>query len=79
MRRSLWLTGLGILGGAVIASGVVRLLLFWSAAVGLKVLDWDNVSLMTGVAVAGFTAVLAALGPSSRAARIDPNTVLRAD
>jgi DNA-binding PadR family transcriptional regulator len=35
--------------------------------------------LAIGRGVAGGAAVLAALGPSSRAARINPNTVLRAD
>ena len=77
MRRSLWLAVLGVLIGGVLAGGVVKLLLWWSA--GLGVLIWDNFALFSGAVLAGGAAVLAALGPSSRAARVDPNTVLRAD
>jgi predicted permease len=77
MRRSLWLAGMGVLIGGVLAGGMVKLLLWWSA--GLGVLSWDNVALLAGAGLAGSAAVLAALGPSSRAARVDPNTVLRAD
>jgi len=77
LRRSLWLAGLGVLTGAVLAGGVMKLLLWWSA--GLSVLTWDNVALLSGAGLAGGAAVLAALGPSSRAARVDPNTVLRGD
>jgi hypothetical protein len=40
---------------------------------------WDSVALLIGIEVAGTAAVLAAVGPSSRAAKVDPNTVLRAD
>jgi ABC-type lipoprotein release transport system permease subunit len=39
----------------------------------------DNVALVSGVCLAGGAAVLAAIGPSSRAARVDPNAVLRGD
>lgn len=77
MRRSLWLAGLGVLIGGVLAGGMVKLLLWWSA--GLGVLSWDNVALLSGAGLAGTTALLAALGPSRRAARLDPNTVLRGD
>jgi ABC-type antimicrobial peptide transport system permease subunit len=45
----------------------------------LGVLSWDNFALLSGSLLAGCAAVLAALGPSSRAARVDPNTVLRSD
>ena len=77
LRRSLWLAGLGVLIGGVLAGGVVKLLLWWSA--GLGVLTWDNVALLAGAGLAGGAAVLAALGPSNRAAHVDPNTVLRSD
>ena len=56
---------------------MVKLLLWWSA--GLGALAWDNVALFSGALLAGAAAVLAALAPSSRAARVDPNTVLRTD
>ena len=68
--------GLGVLIGGVLAGGAVKLLLWWSP--GLGVLVWDNFALLSGAVLAGGAAVLAALGPSSRAARVDPNTVLRA-
>ena len=77
MRRSLWLAGMGVVIGGVLAGGVIKLLLWWSA--GLGVLSWDNFALLSGAALAGSTALLAALGPSRRAARVDPNIVLRAD
>ena len=77
MRRSLRLAGLGVLIGGVLAGGAVKLLLWWSP--GLGVLSWDNFALLSGSMLAGSAAVLAALGPSSRAARVDPNTVLRSD
>jgi predicted permease len=77
MRRSLWLSGLGVLIGGFLAGGVVKLLLWWSA--GLGVLTWDTFALLSGAGVAGGAALLAALGPSRRAARVDPNTVLRGD
>jgi hypothetical protein len=60
MRRSLWLAGLGVLIGGFLAGGVVKLLLWWSA--GLGVLSWDNFALLSGAGVAGSAAVLAALG-----------------
>ena len=63
--------------GGVLAGGVLKLLLWWSA--GLGVLTWDNVALLAGAGLAGGAAVLAAIGPSSRAAHVDPNTVLRSD
>jgi ABC-type antimicrobial peptide transport system permease subunit len=61
-------------GWAAIA---LRLLIRLSG--GARIVEWDTVALLTGVSFAGATAVLSALGPSSRAARVDPNTVLRAD
>jgi predicted permease len=77
MRRSAWLAGLGVLIGGGFAGGAVKLLLMWSS--GIRILEWDSAALLTGVTVAGAAAVLAAIGPSSRAARVDPNIVLRAD
>jgi ABC-type antimicrobial peptide transport system permease subunit len=79
MRRSLWLAGGGILIGGALAAGAVKLLLWWTTSANLTVLTWDSVALLTGGGVAGVAAVLAALGPSSRAARVDPNSVLRSD
>jgi ABC-type antimicrobial peptide transport system permease subunit len=76
-RRSAWLAGLGGLIGGGFAGGAVKLLLMWSS--GIRILEWDSAALLTGVTVAGAAAVLAAIGPSSRAARVDPNIVLRAD
>jgi predicted permease len=77
MRRSIALAGVGVLTGGVLAACAVKLLLLWSA--GLSVLAWDNVALLSGMGLAGAAATLASLGPSARAARTDPNTVLRAD
>jgi hypothetical protein len=79
MRRSLWLAGGGILIGGALAAGAVKILLWWTTSANLTVLTWDSVALLTGAGVAGVAAVLAALGPSSRAARVDPNSVLRSD
>jgi hypothetical protein len=45
----------------------------------VKVLAWDHIALLAGSAVAGSVAILAALGPSTSAARVDPNSVLRSD
>ena len=40
---------------------------------------WDTLALVLGVGLAGAATTLAALGPASRAARLDPNRILRAD
>ena len=64
-------------GTCILAGGMVKLLLWWSA--GLGVLAWDSFALLAGVAMAGVTAVLAALTPATRAARLDANRVLRTD
>jgi hypothetical protein len=77
MKRSVWLAGIGVLVGGGFAAIALRVLIALSA--GIEIVEWDAVALLTGVSVAGAAGVLAALGPSSRAARVDPNTVLRAD
>jgi hypothetical protein len=77
MRRSVWLAGVGVLVGGGFAAGAVKLLLMWSS--GVRVLEWDTAALLMGAAIAGTAGVAAAIGPSSRAARVDPNTVLRSD
>jgi predicted permease len=77
LRRSMWLSGLGVMMGALLAGGMMKLLLWWSA--NLSALTWDNVALLAAAGLSGASAVLAALGPSTRAARVDPNTVLRGD
>jgi ABC-type antimicrobial peptide transport system permease subunit len=77
MKRSARLAGIGALIGGGFAAVAVKLLLVWSGR--LQILGWDNIALLTGVSIAGAAALAAALGPSSRAARLDPNTVLRAD
>jgi predicted permease len=77
MKRSVWLAGIGVVVGGGFAAIALRLLIAWSA--GVQIVEWDTVALLTGVSIAGAAGVLAALGPSSRAARVDPNTVLRAD
>ena len=59
------------------AAIALRLLIVASA--GIKIVEWDAPALLTGVSIAGAAGGLAALGPSNRAARMDPNTVLRAD
>ena len=69
LRRSLWLAGLrrndrrraGRRRGE--APVVVER--------GLGVFTWDNVALLAGAGLAGGAAVLAAVGPSSRAAHVD--------
>ena len=77
MKRSIKLAGLGVVLGGGFAAIALRLLIAWTA--GLQILEWDIAALVTGATVAGTAGVLAALGPSNRAARVDPNTVLRAD
>ena len=77
MRHSMFLAGCGVLIGAALAGGIVKLLLWWSAQLG--VLAWDNFALLAGAGLAGITATVAAIGPSNRAARLDPNRVLRTD
>ena len=77
MKRSVWLSGIGVVVGGGLAAVALRLLVAVSR--GLHIVEWDHASLMTGVVIAVAAGVLAALGPSSRAARVDPNTVLRAD
>jgi predicted permease len=77
LRRSIWLAGAGVAIGGALAGIAIKLLLAWSSGLGMLV--WDNFALLSGAGLAGITAVLAALGPSSRAARVDPNQVLRAD
>jgi hypothetical protein len=50
-----------------------------AATAGVQTVEWDTAALLTGAVLAGTACVPAALGPSSRAARVDPNAVLRAD
>jgi predicted permease len=77
MKRSVWLAGMGVAIGGGFAAAGVKLLLMWTSEI--RILEWDSIALLAGVAVAGTAGVSAAIGPSSRAARVDPNTVLRAD
>ena len=77
MQRSVWLSGLGALIGGALAGGTVRLLLAWSPELGL--LAPDNLALALGAGLAAVTAAAAAAGPTRRAAKLDPNAVLRAD
>ena len=77
MKRSVWLAGIGVLVGGGLAAIALRVLVALSA--GVQIVEWDAVALLTGASIAGAAGAMAALGPSSRAARVDPNTVLRAD
>jgi hypothetical protein len=77
LRRSLRLASIGVVIGGALAAGAVQLVLWWSAALGI--LAWDAPAVACGPLLAGAAAVLASLGPSRRAARVDPNAVLRAD
>lgn len=77
MKRSVWLAGIGVVVGGGFAAVAMRLLVVMSAEA--QIVEWDTVALLAGVLLAGAAGVLAALGPSSRAARVDPNSVLRAD
>lgn len=77
MKRSMWLAGIGVMVGGGFAAVGLRVLIRLSA--GVKILEFDTVALLMGVSIAGAAGVLAAIGPSSRAARVDPTTVLRAD
>jgi ABC-type antimicrobial peptide transport system permease subunit len=77
MKRSVRLAAIGVVVGGGLAAIALRVLVALTASV--EMVEWDTVALLTGVSLAGSVGVLAALGPSSRAARVDPNTVLRAD
>jgi len=77
MKRSVWLAGIGVMVGGGFAAIALRLLIAFSS--GVQILEWDTVALLAGVSMAGAAGVLAAVGPSSRAARVDPNSVLRAE
>ena len=65
------------MGTGGLAAAALHLLIAFTAS--LELLQWDSAALLTGVFIAGAAGVLAAVGPSNRAARIDPNTLLRAD
>ena len=77
LRRNLWLSGVGMAIGGMLSGGVVKLLVWWSAGLGL--LTWDSFALLTGATLAGIAAMVAAIGPSTRAATVDPNSVLRSE
>jgi hypothetical protein len=77
LRRSVKLAAIGVAIGGGFAAAAVKLLVVLTA--GIRVVEFDTAALALGVALAGAAAVLAAVGPSSRAARVDPNTVLRSD
>ncbi len=77
MKRSARLAGVGIVVGGGFAAIALRLLMAFNE--GVQIMQWDTMALLTGVSLAGVAGVMAALGPSLRAARVDPNTVLRAD
>ena len=76
---SFWFDGEVALSYVVEGCAAIALRLIVAASAGVNVVEWDLVALLTGVWMAGTAGVVAALGPSSRAARVDPNTVLRAD
>ncbi len=77
LKRSVRLAGIGVAVGGGFAAIGLWLLVTWAAE--LKIVEWDPVAVLTGVAIAGAAVVMAAFGPSARAARVDPNTMLRAD
>jgi hypothetical protein len=77
MKRSVWLAGVGVAIGGALAAIALRLLM--AVLAGTELVEWDLASLATGAALALVAGVAAAVGPSSRAARVDPNVVLRAD
>jgi ABC-type antimicrobial peptide transport system permease subunit len=73
MRSGLGLVGIGLvlgLGGAAVASRLIRQLLF-----GIEPLDASIYAVV--IALFGVVAVLACLGPSLRASRIDPLAAFR--
>lgn len=76
LRRCAALSGAGALIGSLLSAGAVQLLIAWSASV--RFLEWDIVAIVSGAAIALAAALLAAAGPSRRAAGVDPNQVLRA-
>lgn len=76
LRQCAALSGLGAAIGCLLAGGAVQLLLWWSASV--RFLEWDPIAIASGAALALAAALVAAAGPSRRAARVDPNEVLRA-
>jgi hypothetical protein len=63
--------------GGGFAAAALKLLLVLTA--GIRVVEFDTLALALGVVLAGVAAVLAAVGPSSCAARVDPNSVLRSN
>jgi predicted permease len=75
LREALRLAGFGIAGGVVIALAGVRILR--SQLGGLE--GADPVVYLLAAAIFGMVALVAALLPAWRAARIDPMTMLRAD
>jgi hypothetical protein len=77
LRRSAKLATIGVAIGGGFAAAALKLLVVLTA--GIRVLEFDTLALALGVALAGTAALLAAVSPSSRAARVDPNTVLRSD
>ena len=68
-----WIVLAGLAGGIIAAFGLTRLIA--SQLFGVKPLD--PLTLVSAVGVLSLVAVLAALLPAQRAARVDPTTVLR--
>ncbi len=77
MKRSVWLAGIGVTVGGGFGAAGLWLLVRWTSK--LQIVEWDAPAVLSGAAIAGMAGLLAAFGPSARAARVDPNRVLRGD
>jgi predicted permease len=75
LRQSLYLAGIGIATGVVLAVGVSRLF----ASMLVIVNTFDPLGYAGGVAVVLLSCLAAAYAPARRAARVDPATTLRAE
>jgi predicted permease len=75
LKQGLALLVVGGIAGLVLALATTRMLKAWLYGISAS----DPVAFSAGIAVLGFTAVLASWIPARRAARIDPMAALRSD
>jgi putative ABC transport system permease protein len=75
LRRSLTVTGAGLLAGAALALATSRML----TSILTDVRSWEYAILATAVATVGMVGLLAAYFPARRAAAVDPSEALRVE